>query len=347
MRSVDFFVIGYFGFATNKFDGQTVKTRSIHQLLESKLKAKVPYFDTEKLKSNKMSILFTFFQLLGKKNLIYIPGKNNLTYFFPFLFFLSKIFKYNIQYFVVGGWLPEFIKDKKGIAKKLGRISGIYVETRKMEDILTTNYKFSNIIWFPNFRFSTSERLQKTKSENLRIVYLSRITKKKGIELIFWLLGSLADDYNNLTIQIDFYGPIDENDKDYFNEQINLFQNTKYKGIADPETVQKILAGYDLLVFPTRYEGEGCPGIIIDAYFAGIPVLATNWKYNSEFIIDGETGYLFDIDEKIKFRKILLELAENKSCLLEMGLKAKEFSKKFNSENAWRIIKSNLKTVCI
>jgi glycosyltransferase involved in cell wall biosynthesis len=160
-------------------------------------------------------------------------------------------------------------------------------------------------------------------------------------------LGSLADDYNNLTIQIDFYGPIDENDKDYFNEQINLFQNTKYKGIADPETVQKILAGYDLLVFPTRYEGEGCPGIIIDAYFAGIPVLATNWKYNSEFIIDGETGYLFDIDEKIKFRKILLELAENKSCLLEMGLKAKEFSKKFNSENAWRIIKSNLKTVCI
>lgn len=48
----------------------------------------------------------------------------------------------------------------------------------------------------------------------------------------------------------------------------------------------------------------------------------------------------------MKFRRILLELAENKSCLIEMGMKARDFSKKFDSENALKIIKANLNPLC-
>ncbi len=36
-----------------------------------------------------------------------------------------------------------------------------------------------------------------------------------------------------------------------------------------------MLQHYDMLLFPTHWIGEGYPGIIIEAYHAGIPVITT------------------------------------------------------------------------
>ena len=42
----------------------------------------------------------------------------------------------------------------------------------------------------------------------------------------------------------------------------------------------------------TYYEGEGFAGTIIDAFAAGLPVIASDWKYNSEIIKQGITGVI-------------------------------------------------------
>ena len=342
------FVFGYFGLVTDQIDGQTVKTRMVHRLFEENLGSKINFFDTEMLKFNKLSLLKALLHLTKVKYVIYLPAQNNLKRFFPILFFLSGIFNFQIHYFVIGGWLPQFVMINKKIGRKLRKIAGIYVETRKLEGILSNNFSFSNVKWFPNFRFKyKGKALKKNDSEKLKVVYLSRITKKKGIDTVFWFLDSLNNESKKQRLQIDFYGPIDKIDKNYFEEQSKRHKLvTTYKGIVDPDSVQKILSNYDILLFPTIYEGEGCPGIIIDACFAGLPVLASDWKYNSEFVIDRETGFLFKIDDKMKFRTILLELIENKNSLKEMGLKAKKFSEKFESSTAWQIIKSNLIPLC-
>lgn len=336
----EIYIFGYFGYVTDKLDGQTVKTRMVKRLFEEKLGGEVPYFDTEIIKSNKFSLLWALFQIIKAKYVIYLPAQNSLKQFFNPLYFLSQLFRFKIYYFVIGGWLPQFISTNKNIKKKLRKISRIYVETKTLEKLLK-NENFINIDWFPNFRFRERVTFNKIESEKLRIVFLSRVTKKKGIDLIFWFLKSIAESKFIEKVQIDFYGPVDEHDKDYFYGQLKSNKSVNYRGIVEPGSVQKLLAGYDLLVLPTRYEGEGCPGIIIDAYFAGLPVLSTNWKYNSEFVINGETGYLFDPADKTKFRDILLSLIVNKSCLKEMRYNAMAFSKKFDSENAWGIIKSN------
>lgn len=69
----------------------------------------------------------------------------------------------------------------------------------------------------------------------------------------------------------------------------------EYSGVLEPfskKSYEKI-ALHDILLFPTFYIGEGFPGAIIDAFISGVPVLATDWKYNSEIIIDGRNGSLF------------------------------------------------------
>ena len=44
------------------------------------------------------------------------------------------------------------------------------------------------------------------------------------------------------------------------------------------------LKKYFALLFPTYFHGEGFAGCLIDAFFAGIPVIATDWLYNKDII---------------------------------------------------------------
>lgn len=40
------------------------------------------------------------------------------------------------------------------------------------------------------------------------------------------------------------------------------------------------------MLFPTYWSGEGFPGVIIDAYIAGVPVIASDWNFNKEVVSD-------------------------------------------------------------
>ncbi len=48
------------------------------------------------------------------------------------------------------------------------------------------------------------------------------------------------------------------------------------------------------MLFPTYWKGEGFPGVIIDAFVAGLPVIATDWNMNTEIIEDGVNGFIIE-----------------------------------------------------
>jgi len=52
---------------------------------------------------------------------------------------------------------------------------------------------------------------------------------------------------------------------------------------------------YDVLLLPTFYKGEGYPGIIIEAYSLGIPVITTPWQGIVEIVDEGKTGIFAEI----------------------------------------------------
>ena len=72
---------------------------------------------------------------------------------------------------------------------------------------------------------------------------------------------------------------------------------------------------YFALLFPTHYEGEGFAGTLIDAYSAGVPVIASEWKYNSE-VVNGDVGYIYSTGNHTEFVALLREIAENPTMLL-------------------------------
>ena len=59
-----------------------------------------------------------------------------------------------------------------------------------------------------------------------------------------------------------------------------------------PEEVPRVLSEHDLLLFPSYYPGEGHPGVILEAFQCGLPVIAAKWQAVPEIVEHGKNGLL-------------------------------------------------------
>lgn len=333
-------VLGYFGYMTNQIDGQTIKTRNIYHLLKNKNTFTIDYFDTQIFKKNKSSICKMFFMILLSDKVVYLPAHNNLKYIFPFIYIICKIKRIDILYFVVGGWLADYLKNKKFHIFLLSKIRGIFTESEQLRNLLINEYKLNNVTVFQNFRIHSFTPSFSQKKDDFKIVFMARINRMKGIEAIFRLAERIENKYgDNHHIIIDFWGPIEQADEVFFREKVKNFKFINYKGILDPEEIYATLTTYDLSVLPTKYPGEGFPGTILDSYISGIPVIVSDWKYLPEFVDQGKTGFIFDLNKEEEFYDYVDKLYNDRNLLLEMKRNAFEKSKMYSSESAWLIIK--------
>ncbi len=193
----------------------------------------------------------------------------------------------------------------------------IIVESMQMQ-VALREMGFKNVIYKPNFKHIPEIKSKYSKpGEVMKLVYLSRITPEKGVELILNALDEINRD--RLLFQIDFYGPVDHTyDPNRFAETISKCDFASYRGILDMEDPKsyEILSSYDLFVFPTCYYEEGFPGALIDALLAGVPILASDFRFSRE-IINENIGYIFRFCDKEDLIDKLIMIYNNKEELLE------------------------------
>lgn len=340
-------VLGHLGLKNNSFDGQTIKTRNIYELLKSKNEeiGTIDYFDTQSFKSDILSPFKLLWKLLKCNKLIYLPAHNNLKYLFPLIYLISRLNRIEILYFIVGGWLDEYLQSKRLHVSLLYNIRGIFSESKQLQQNLIDHYKFKNVLTFPNFRIHAFKPTFNHNIGTLKIVFLARIFRLKGIDTIFRMAEHIQNTSNyKHKYTIDFYGSIEKIDEDYFREQIKRFEFISYKGVLEQDRIYQKLSEYDLLILPTRYPGEGFPGTIMDAYISGIPVIVSNWKYLSEFVDHGKSGFLFDLTKEEELFNYIDKLYRHRELLFEMKKNAFKKSISYSSGSAWNIIKDYLTT---
>ena len=342
-------VLGAFGYDCNQLDGQTVKTRNVYNLLEKKHDGGLRQFDTMHVRKNP----FSLFQLLGNlfwcDTLIIVPCLNNLTCIFPVVYWLSKILRYDILHICIGGWQLEYFKGNERFKahpmqlRQSKKIKAFLPEMLKVEADLKNELGFTNTEMFPNFRFiDCSAEPAYTNSETLRLVFLARVDRKKGYDTIFSFADRIRKE--NLNIIIDFFGPINPNDKEDFTTKLEQHKDVVgYKGVLQQDQVTENMVNYDVMLLPTTIYTEGFPGTILDAYIAGIPVVATEWKHSHEFIDDNKTGFIVPFENcQSAFDDAILKLYRDREKLAEMKQKAFCRRLQYSSETAWNILSEYL-----
>ena len=68
----------------------------------------------------------------------------------------------------------------------------------------------------------------------------------------------------------------------------------EFGGPLGSTEVPRVLEEHDVLIFPSYHSGEGLPGIIIEAFQLGLPVIAADWRSVPELVEHEVNGLLVD-----------------------------------------------------
>lgn len=326
----NYIFIGSTGEKINKIGGAIEKNYNLIKFL--KKDSEVEVIDTSNWENEKVKIFIEIIKvIMRKKNeKIILSISNNSANKILKIIYMLNIFKKEVFYFVIGGKLADRIESNFYKIKFYKNIKSIFVESKSMRDKMLS-LKLNQCEYLPNFKEFKIRKLPLIKEKKiLKCVFLSRIIPEKGVNMIFDMLKFFSSE-----IEVDFYGPIDIKYEKEFFKKIKQEKKAEYKGILNmkKESAYDILESYDLMLFPTFWDNEGFPGVIIDSFIASLPVLASDWNYNSEIIQEGRTGFLFKAKDQNDFNEKMKYILNNKKILLELRKNCNKECKKYHINN--------------
>ncbi len=238
-------------------------------------------------------------------------------------------------YMVLGGWFPEFLRQRKSKLKFYHDLTAIFVQSVKMQENLRI-LGLDNVHFMPNYKEIPQLKISnggQGESGSYKFMYLSRIDEDKGAGYIISSLDKLRQRRPDLDISLDFYGKVAPEYEDTFKGMILDRPYLTYHGLIDlrkKENYELLRSnGYYAFLFYTSYIGEGFPGVVLDAMILGVPMIVSDWNYNAEFVIHGEHGLVVPpkdedklataIEHLISDRRLRNTLAKN------IGAKAKSY----------------------
>ncbi len=308
-----------------------------NQLILSKLKQepiKLIYIDTVDWKKSPGVILRLLRSILLRHfDSVVISASSVSTYrLLQLVNFVRPSLIRKTAYIVTGGYFPYAIQKGLFKVQPYNNLKSIIVQGESLKKTLLKHLRETPIITVPNFKYIPNIKFNlKEKSDEFRFLFVGRISEAKGVADIIKSACQIQQTNSIYNFIVDFYGPIEE--------QFDFISCCKYKGYLDfrgnPEDSYQKLSNYDCFLFPTSWKGEGFPGVIIDAYIGGLPIIATDWNMNSEIIEDGVNGYLIPPKDINALTNKMMWVMENRQSCLELGLKNREIAKHYHIDNVW------------
>jgi glycosyltransferase involved in cell wall biosynthesis len=244
---------------------------------------------------------------------------------YPLIVFLYYFrLKKHVIYWVIGSEIVRRIKADENNhvsfkKKYFHYLDKIIVESSMMERQLTDE-GLRNVVTVPNFKkIFHVKPIEKSKSRVVRFVFLSRISPEKGCNYILNCVERLDKAGYKDMFRVTFYGKVEEG-YEAFNSRVESLKNTEYKGLLDLTNKKgyEVMADNDVFLFPTFFPNEGFPGALIDAMIAGLPVIASDWNYNKELVVEGKTGVVIPAHDEERLYEEMLAFIEGKHDIAKM-----------------------------
>lgn len=167
----------------------------------------------------------------------------------------------------------------------------------------------------------------KTKKANIkkRLLYLGRISKEKGLDVLAKAFKLLDDTY-------ELYMVGDGPYKEELQKELQWSKNVYFTGYLYGNDLLKHYQQADLFVFPSTSDTMG--NVILEAHACGLPTIVTNKGGPQENVIDKKTGFVIEGNDE----KILAKTIENVFCnydLSEMGRQCRKVVEKYSFDKAF------------
>ncbi len=214
--------------------------------------------------------------------------------------------------------------------------------TKEVVNGLMVNEKTSIVAYPPTDRFgeaiSEKEIIERSKSEELRILFLGNVMERKGLHT---LLEAVSNQRS--AISVDVVGSLSVEPE--YVEKIkkiitknNLSSFIFLHNSLNNEPLKEKLKNAHILIVPSSYEGFGI--VYLEGMCFGLPVVGTTAGAASEVIEHGKTGYLIEPNDSKTLAEYISKLAEDRNLLTQLSLNAR---KRYIQQPKWEETASQIR----
>lgn len=140
-----------------------------------------------------------------------------------------------------------------------------------------------------------------TQNAALRLIFIGTLIARKGIDVL--MAAVTASRNAGVAVTLDIYGP---GDGDRFQGDAGV----RYGGMIPFGEAQGVIAGYDFLVLPSRYDGWGV--VVNEALLAGVPVIGSDTAGASAVVKKWRCGAVFASADAAALADVLRDLAADR-----------------------------------
>lgn len=337
MKKVIF--VGWVNQGRAPVDGETTKNQYI--IAELKKYCKVIVLDFYEKRRHPWVYVQALWALLTKPQATIIFSTSAKNVYAILRLFKRLHVRRDIIYWVIGGAFSKHVRDGRFKADVFNYIKYNLVQCPSMIDELkeagVTNARFvSNFKPIPYYPDLEKALAARAKSETIRFVFLSRVMPSKGCDYILEAVRQLNAKGLQPRFTVDFYGKIDADYREPFMKEVSRLGNVTWHGLLDLRTNEgyDILASYHAMLFPTFHPSEGFAGVMIDAFIASLPVLASDWVHNTEAITDGKQGIIYPVHNVEALINVMEKCILGQVDLQAMARNARTEAPKYEAKNA-------------
>lgn len=145
-------------------------------------------------------------------------------------------------------------------------------------------------VFLNEFRTS-KEYHQQNNNNNRYILYLGRLIKRKGVDVLIEAFSKISNDYPGLRLKIAGYGREKSNLITLAND-LGINKKIDFVGLVRGREKLQLLHNALFLICPSRT--ETFPVVNLEALASGIPVITSRVGGIPDIIQDGENGFLVE-----------------------------------------------------
>lgn len=279
-----------------------------------------------------------------KPRLYYCAGSANTVPFLRDVILLGTVGKlFNNRYIHYhSGGLPEWLGEKSW-RKVLGKWcydgKSISIACSRYVEVPLGN---GNVMELPN-GLEVPELVKREEGDGpTRFLYVGALRETKGVRVLLEAAQQMAGERFELDIVGEWVSEKEERNCLSVVSEGMLDEKVNFLGRLTGEDKWEAFQRADVFVFPTFYESENMPLVIIEALGCGLPVISTHWRSIPNLVQDGETGFLVAPRDAERLAEKMRWSLENKGMLEDMRGKARSAYEQHYSVQAFQ---SNLKVI--
>ena len=337
-------MVGYFASArsaegdSKDFGGQTAKCRMLRDWLLSLDGVKYSEVDTYRWKRSPLRLFSRVIREAKHADVVLMAlSENGLRLIMPLLLSLRRTVRFKLGYVVIGGWVAKRCGEDPALLNKLEELDAIFAETSSMADELKT-LGLGNISYVPNAKkLAVLSRPTDVdvSARPLPVCVFSRVCREKGVTTAIEAVARVNAERGRAEYFLDVFGPVADDYRKEFELLLERHQDcAAYRGSVPAGESVGVLSRFLLLLLPTRYYGEGFPGTIVDAFSAGVPVVASDWQNARSIVEDGRTGLIYGFDDADGAYSALSKCLDNIDAVIVMRANCLKESAKYTPEKA-------------